>query len=157
MYYHKGSQRIDAELTSCIRTDRSIAKSKGGIRFDDSVQGNSLMERSFTEVRLGVAVSMEAILQHKPATETPPHEYLGQNSRGSHRQPISQVRSMKKSFKSIDLSQRPMPGIATDQQKMNRASPRSVPQIAPNPQSRLNKFMGTEKLTSIPQNLSGGS
>lgn len=98
MYYHKGSQRIDAELAPCIRTDRSVAKSKGGIRFDESVQGNSLMERSFTEVQLRAAVSMEAILQHKPATETPLHEYPGQNSRGSHGQPMSHVRSMKKSL-----------------------------------------------------------
>jgi hypothetical protein len=98
MYYHKGGQRIDTELTPCIRTDRSIAKSKGGIRFDESVQGNSLMERSFTEVRLRAAVSMEAILKHKPATETPPHEHLGQNSRGSHGQPMRHVRSMKKSL-----------------------------------------------------------
>jgi hypothetical protein len=98
MYYHKGSKKIDAELTPCIRTDRDNAKSKGGIRFDDSVKGNSNMKRSFTEVRWRSPVSVESILQHKPATQTPPDEYPGQNSRGSHGQPMCHVRSIKKSL-----------------------------------------------------------
>lgn len=115
------------------------------------------MKRSFTEVRLRSSVSVESILQHKPATETPPDEYPGQNTRGSHGQPMCHVRSVKKSLESIDLSSRPMAGIATDQQKMSQASLRSVPQPAPDPQSRLDILMGTKKLTSLPQHLPVGS
>lgn len=91
-YYHvvKESARIDAELTPCIKTDRSNAKSKGGIRFDDSVHGDSSnIKSSFKDAHLRGAVSMESIFLKKPATETPPNVYPRQNSRGSHGQSMS--------------------------------------------------------------------